>query len=263
MYHRHNGPGRRLIGHRPTGFTLVELLVVIAIIALLISILLPSLNKARQTATSVRCMSNLRQLGLSIQFYMNDFNGVVPLASNGTVLGKTANGNDVFNWMHWLNETKYINGGATQNGQRIYAENSIGVCPARTDPIPEAPTDGWLATWFGTYAANGYFDYAKPAGMGLNWSTSFVPVKKIRRTTDVMLVTEIKVTRGNPVALIDPDMGGTSPQYTLAQLHPNKSSNLLFADMHVENMVLKSFGGWANDYSAQPQLLPSPWKIYP
>jgi len=66
---RHSNHFRRLPLH---GFTLVELLVVISIIALLVSILMPALGRAREQARSVECLSNLHRIALSVVFYSDD-----------------------------------------------------------------------------------------------------------------------------------------------------------------------------------------------
>jgi len=69
-----------ILRQRPRGFALIEVLVVVAIIGLLISILVPSLAKAREQSKKTICQSNLRSLGHGITFYLQESNGILPAA---------------------------------------------------------------------------------------------------------------------------------------------------------------------------------------
>ncbi|QOV89599.1 type II secretion system protein [Humisphaera borealis] len=103
--------GTRQHYRRCNAFTLVELLVVIGIIALLISILLPSLAKARNQANAVKCISNLRQLGMAFTMYANENRQRLPFSSSG--------GNPYNEDWIWWQETAVASISATIPGRPV------------------------------------------------------------------------------------------------------------------------------------------------
>ncbi len=85
---------------RGAGFSLVELLVVIATIALLLSILIPSLGKARSMAWRLSCAHNLRQIGLAVDLYLNGNDGTYPCAEDPVSAVVSTDPNDYY-WL-WM-----------------------------------------------------------------------------------------------------------------------------------------------------------------
>lgn len=130
------------------GFTLIELLVVVAIIAVLISILLPSLQKARGYAKQAKCQSDLRQINTVFSYYQGDYNGWYPYYKNYPT---EAYSNDL-KWHLRLKKKKY------------FPNTDIFWCPASRNTYSSEEKEKW---WYW-----GYMDHGYSMGLSNDYSVS-------------------------------------------------------------------------------------------
>jgi prepilin-type N-terminal cleavage/methylation domain-containing protein/prepilin-type processing-associated H-X9-DG protein len=227
---------------RPTskrfrGFTLIELLVVIAIIAILASLLLPALAKAKGKAKATKCMSNFRQWGIGLTMYYDDNEDQLPRESfgPGTVVNNWAQARDPLNSDIWYNavppyldQRTAANFGQNATTQKEFYDpiSSFFHCPAAKLPTP--------------HPFNVYFSMAMNSKL-IYGAAPTIRVGSVQRPSDTVIFLENRLTTEMNVEFFPnqatTELGQPSAFASRFVSRHDKRGNLVFIDGHAESFL--------------------------